>query len=430
MNMDLRKLLSKTKEATRDLALISKEKKKSVLLSLKKILEERKNEVFEENVKDIEAAKKIGRNAAFIDRLSFTDKNFVGMVDSLGDIAKLSSGLGEVIEEREIENGVRLEKIRVPLGVIGIIYESRPNITVEVFALCLMSGNGCVLKGGTDAIRSNRILYKYVQEALEKNGVSKDVVCFLDTTDRAVVTELLKQREFIDVIIPRGGYELVKKVVEESAIPVLYHAEGGARIYVDASADLDMALNICVNAKTNRPATCNSLDTVVVNEKIAERFIPVLVDALDEFNVVIKGDKQTIDIDQRSKIKDQNHSSKPKNINIATDEDFKTEFLDYVVAIKVVRDVDEAIEFIQEYSKKHSEGIVAKDKDVIDKFVKEIDAAALFVNCSTRLHDGGVMGFGAEMGIATGKLHARGPVALKELTTYKWIAWGEGQIKT
>jgi glutamate-5-semialdehyde dehydrogenase len=417
MNQNLQSLLKTIKETTVVLGQLLPAQKKKALLSLKKILQARKVDIFVENKKDIERAGQKGKNAAFVDRLTFTDKIFASMLDSLSEIADLDDPLGEIIEQRIISNGVTFQKVRVPLGVAGIIYESRPNITIEVFALCFKSSNACVLKGGTDAIRSNRILFRCIQKALEENHITKHVVLFLDTTDRMVVTQLLKQREYVDVIIPRGGYELVKKVVEESAIPVLYHSEGGARIYVDESADLAMALSICVNAKTSRPATCNSLDTVVVHEKIAARFLPKLFDRLGEYNVLIKIDK-----------KDQGYSSKLK-VTEVSEEDYKTEFLDYVIAIKIVKGIDEAIGFIQKYSKKHSEGIIAVKKKVIRKFVNSIDAAALFVNCSTRLHDGGVMGFGAEMGIATGKLHARGPVGLKELTTYKWVAYGEGQVR-
>jgi len=434
---DLKSLLVKTKDVSVELGKLSVKRKVEVLEELQRVLRRRKRLVLKANGVDVRQAKKNGKSAAFIDRLTFTDKIFEGMVESLGEIARLSDPVGEVIEKRTIENGVRFEKVRVPLGVIGIIYESRPNLTVEVFALCFKSGNCSVLKGGSDAINSNRILFECVQEALRKFKIDENVVLFVDSTERSVVRSMLKADKHIDVIIPRGGYDLVRSVVEGSNIPVLYHSAGGARIYVDESADLKKAVDICVNAKTSRPGTCNSLDTVVVDEKVVDKFLPKLFEGLSEFDVKVLLDKRYFE--KRSLLRPdfvmaatgkQGYGGQAEfRIVEAREEDYETEFLDYVLAVKVVKGVDESIEFIGRYTKRHSEGIVAEDKRAVKKFVDSIDAAALFVNCSTRLHDGGVMGFGAEMGIATGKLHARGPVGLKELTTYKWIGYGKGEIR-
>ena len=294
--------------------------------------------------------------------------------------------------------GIRLKKVRVPLGVVGIIYESRPNVTLEAAALALKSGNAVILKGGKEAINTNREIVSCIHKAFKKQHLPKEIVLFLDTADRRVVDALIKADKYIDILIPRGGYELVKKVQVNSTIPVLAHSAGGARIYIDKSADINKALRICLNAKINRPATCNSLDTVVVHKGIAGIFLPKFYKLMSQNGVEIRNN-------------------------------YETEFLDKIVAIKVVKDVNGAIRFIKKYSKGHSEGIIAVDKRAIEKFVQEIDAAGLFVNCSTRLHDGFIFGLGAEIGIATAKLHARGPVGLKELTTYKWIAYGKGQIR-
>lgn len=412
--MHLTALLRKTKRAAQKVATLSAQEKNAALVALVKILKENKLSIDAENKKDMARARKNNRTSAFVDRLTITPKRFAEMLRQLKTIARLPDPVGELIEQRTLKNGVLLHKVRVPLGVIGIIYESRPNVTIDVAALCLKSGNACVLKGGTDSLKSNRALVACIHEALEKTAMPQETVTFLDTTNRSVVAKLLHQNDFLDVIIPRGGYELVRKVAEESTIPVLYHAEGGARIYVDESADIDMAVAICVNAKANRPGTCNALDTVLVHQKVAKTFLPLLAKKFAAPNVEIRGDEKTQKIIH----------AKP-----AHKQDFETEFLNLIISIKVVDTPDEALDFIARYSKKHSEGIVAKNASVIKKFISAIDAAALFVNCSTRLHDGGIFGLGAEMGIATGKLHARGPVGLRELTTYKWVAYGKGQVR-
>ncbi|MEK7140942.1 MAG: glutamate-5-semialdehyde dehydrogenase, partial [Patescibacteria group bacterium] len=315
------------------------------------------------------------------------------------------AGIGEIIEERTDKNKLFLKKVRTPLGVIAVIYEARPEVTIDVAALCIKSGNAVILKGGSQALETNKTLYACILAALEKTGIDKETVSFISSNSRRTINWLLKKNEYVDLVIARGGYGLVKAVLNQSTIPVLAHAAGGARIYIDASADLSMAEEIILNAKTSKPATCNSLDTIVVHRNIVNKFIDRITNVLEMQHVKVINDQK------------------------ATEKVWNTEFLGLTVAIKVVKDVKEAVNFINRHSKRHSEGVVAEDKKVIDYFVDSIDAAALFVNCSTRLHDGYVFGLGSEMGISTGKLHARGPVGLKELTTYKWEMYGNGQIR-
>jgi glutamate-5-semialdehyde dehydrogenase len=410
----MEKNLAATKKSALYLATLALKERQAILLSLAALLAKEKKNILAANKKDVLAAKRNKKNAAFVNRLAFTPASFDSMVSQVKDIAKAKEVLGTVLEKKIIAGGVKLTKVSVPLGVIGIIYESRPNVTIDVAALCLMSGNACVLKGGSDAIHTNTILAGLVQRVLRTHKVPSAAVYFIESTDRSLVDTMIKAHQYIDVLIPRGGYNLVQKIVDEAKIPVLYHASGGARIYVDASANLSQAINICVNAKTSRPATCNSADNVLVHEKVAKEFIPKLVSELQKKNVEIRGDAAT---------------RKISPVLSATEKDYATEFLDYIITIKIVKNVDQAIDHIHAYTKRHSEGLVAKDKKVITKFIESIDAAGLFINCSTRLHDGGVFGLGAEMGVATGKLHARGPVGLRELTTYKWVAYGNGQIR-
>ena len=295
-----------------------------------------------------------------------------------------------------------MRKIRVPLGVIAVIYESRPEVTIDVAALCVKSGNVVILKGGSEAIHTNTVLYRCIRTALQQSGFPNHTVSFISTSDRRVTNALLKQHEYVDVVIARGGYDLVKTVLRTSTIPVLAHAAGGARIYIDKSARLSIANRIIINAKTSKPSACNSLDTIVIHQDIASRFLPQIVKLLKRRHVTI---------------------------NIIPEQNWDTEFLRLTIGIKVVKNKEEAVDFINRHSKRHSEGIVATDKTTIDYFLHSVDAAALFVNCSPRLHGGYVFGLGSEIGIATAKLHARGPVGLKELTTYKWHVYGNGHIR-
>lgn len=407
-------LAKQAKRASEKLLILSAQEKKAALLELAELFKKKSNEILKANAKDVRKAKIQKLDNAFIDRLILTEQRVKEQVEAVRKIAKLKDLIGEILEKRVLENGIRLEKIRVPLGVIFVIYESRPNVTMDAIALCLKSSNAVILKGGSEAQSTNAVLVKLAKESLTKFGVN-EAIQFVDISDRRAIKKLLKLDQYIDVVIPRGGYNLVKTVLENSAIPVLSHAEGINHIFVDKEADLEIAEKICLNAKTNRPGTCNAVDVLLVHRDIAERFLKSFAQRLEKARVKIKGDTEARKIIQAKKAKVQ---------------DWKTEFLNLVLAIKVVANIDEAIEFINHYGSGHSEGIVSKNKTTNKKFIKRVDSAAIFVNCSTRLHDGGIFGIGAEMGIATGKLHARGPVGLKELTTYKWILKGNGQVRT
>jgi len=367
--------------------------------NLAEILIKNKINIILANKKDIKKARENNLSDIFIQRLILDESGLDKIIDKLNDIQKLKSGLGEIIEERVTKEKLHLQKIRVPLGVVAIIYEARPEVTIDVAALCIKSGNAAILKGGSEALCTNKILYQCVLDSLIKSNFPKESIGFISTSNRKIISNILKHNESIDLVIARGSYEMVKAIQSQSTIPVLAHSAGGSRIYVDKSANLIKAINILVNAKVNKPSACNSLDTIILHKKIASKFIPHITNSLEKYGVkIIKND-------------------------------WSREFLDLKVSIKIVNGVDEAIKFINKYSKQHSEGIIATDKKVIEEFTNSVDSAALFINCSPRLHDGYVFGLGSEMGIATGRLHARGPVGLRELTIYKWRVYGNGQIR-
>jgi glutamate-5-semialdehyde dehydrogenase len=366
------------------------------------------------NTRDVRDAKKKGLPAAFVERLVLDKKGVKLLTLKLKDIKKLKSGLGEVIEQRKEKAGFTLRKVRVPLGVLLVIYEARPEVTIDVAALCVKSGNAAILKGGSEALRTNAVLYDCITSALKKSKLSTDSVTLVQSKNRSVTNQLLLERENIDLVIARGSYGMVKAVLAQSSIPVLAHAAGGARIYVDKTADLKMAEKILINAKVTKPSACNTLDTVLIHKGIAKRFVPQMVKAFVSEGVVVKGDAESVRL---------------APIVRATAKDWDTEFLGLTVALKVVSGVEDAVRFTNTHSKRHTEGIVAKNEKTIRTFTQGVDAAALFVNASTRLHDGYVFGLGSEMGISTEKLHARGPVGLKELTTYRWEVYGKGTIR-
>lgn len=380
-------LLSQTSERSRNLC----------LLKLAKILHSKQKKIILANKLDLLNAQKRKQPVAMIERLKFDAKRIIHTIHEIQAIIKLDSGIGKVLETRILDRELKLQKVAAPLGVILIIYESRPEVTIDVAALCIKSGNGGILKGGSEAMHTNKVLYACIVEALRKSKLDEHTITFVKGRDET--KKLLQENDFIDLVIARGGYAMVKTVQAESKIPVLAHSSGGARIYVDQSANTTIATKIIINAKTSNPATCNSLDTIVVHEKIAKTFIPHIVKELQKRKVKIVKDHWT------------------------------TEFLALQLSIKVVRNLEEAIIFINRYGKHHSEGIVAGNRKMIRVFTKAVDAAAIFVNCSTRLHDGYIFGLGSEMGIATGKLHARGPVGLRELLTYTWHMYGNGQIR-
>lgn len=415
MNQQLDKKLKLAKKASLQIAKLNSEKKKNLFIAIAENIKKYKKEIFSANELDVIQAKEAGKAKAFIDRLTFSEKEFFGMIVQLKTIANLKDVIGEVIQDRILANGVCLKKIRFPIGVIAVIYESRPNVTIDAAALCLKSGNAVVLKGGSEAIHTNRILIQCIYKALEKFSIAKEAVMFMDNADHKIIEEMLTRNYLIDVVIPRGGYKLTQKVAQKSLIPILYHASGGARMYVDKSANIEQALKICINSKTNRTGVCNALDAVLVHKKIAENFLTRLDILLEN-----KGFEVRADIKAKEYMK---HAKKAKK------EDFSTEFLDSILAVKVVANAKEALAFIKSYTHGHTEVLAAEDQKIISAFVQEIDASVLMINCSSRLNDGKEFGMGAEIGIATGKLHARGPVGIQELTTYKWIAYGKGQIK-
>lgn len=404
--------LEKVKKAKISLSQLDENKKNVFLQELALTLINNKKNILKANKKDIESAVKNNLSQAFIKRLNLEDVEFTGIINKLTNLEKLDSGVGSVIERRRLKNGVLLKKVVVPIGTILVIYESRPEVTIDVAALCIKSGNCALLKGGSEARHTNKALFNAITEALAKVHIDGNAIRLIE--GRTFLKALLKRNEYIDLVIARGSYNLIKKIQKLSSIPVLAHAAGGARIYVDISAHLSHALDVLVNAKISNPAACNSLDTILIHKDISGTFILKLIHRLQSFKVEVIGDA---------------YISKLMNVKRIGNNDWTTEFLGLKVSIKMVKNSNEAIEFINIYSKNHSEGIIAEDKKVINTFTKSIDAAALFINCSTRFNDGYEFGLGSEMGIATGKLHARGPVGLKELTIYKWEAYGNGQIR-
>ena len=368
------------------------------------------------NALDLQAGKDNGLSSAMLDRLKLDDKRIQSMADSVRQVADQTDPVGRILEGRVLPNGIQLQKVRVPIGVILIIFESRPNVTSDAAALCLKSGNAVILRGGKEAVNSNKAIATCVQAGLKDAGIDQYAVQLVPTTDRAAVGELLRKQGQIDVCIPRGGESLIRAVVEQSHIPVIKHYAGNCHVYVDAECDDRMAVDICVNAKTQRPGVCNSAETILIHKDAADRgLLKGLGRALTDRGVEIRGCDRT-----RKDIPD----AKP-----ATEDDWHEEYLDLIVAVRVVDSLDQAIEHINQYGSKHTDAIVTSRLDSADAFVKRVDTANVFVNCSTRFSDGGVYGLGAEIGISTDKLHARGPMGADDLTTYKWVAYGTGQIR-
>jgi len=364
---------------------------------------------------DVKNAIKNNCSSAFIDRLTLTGERISKVLKGIEVVKNLPDPIGEKISETVRPNGLKIEKIRTPIGVIGIIYESRPDVTVEAGILCLKSGNCVILRGGKEAKHSNKILVSLIKKSLAEAGLSEDMIHLISSGGRKAVKYLLSLNKYIDLIIPRGGESLIKTVVEESTIPVIKHYKGVCHTYVDRDADLNMALNVCYNAKVQRPATCNAMETLLVHKDIAPSFLPLMAKMFKQAQVEMRGCKRTLEI--------------LPYINKATEEDWSTEYLDLIISIKIVDSIDEAIDHINRYGTMHSEAIVTNNRDAVIKFFKEVDAAVLFHNASTRFTDGGEFGMGAEIGISTDKIHARGPMGLVELTTYKYLIYGNGQIR-
>ena len=405
----------KAKAAAVVLATLSTPVKNKALLVSADALMAAMDDILAKNKEDVDAALASGIKGAFIDRLTLTEARVADMADGLRQVAKLDDPVGEVLSMKKLDNGLVVGQKRVPMGVIGIIFEARPNVTADAFGLCLKAGSAVILRGGKEAFKTNHAVVNAIRSALAVEGLPEDAVQMVPDTSRETANEMMRLNGYLDVLIPRGGAGLINSVVQNSTVPVIQTGVGNCHVYVDENADFEKAVKIVINAKTQRPGVCNACESLLVHEKIAEAFLPAVGKALQEKKVEIRGDEAT------QKLVDGSIA--------ATEEDWGTEYADYILSTKVVKDLDEAIEHIRKYSTGHSEAIVTENYTNAQRFLNEVDAAAVYVNASTRFTDGGQFGFGAEIGISTQKLHARGPMGLKELTTTKYIIYGDGQIR-
>ena len=401
-------------EAKYELQKLIADKKNHALHVVAHALIEQSNLIMKENEKDIVRGEERGMHPGLIDRLRLTLDRIQGMAEGLKQVADLPDPIGELLETIERPNGLKIEKRRVPMGVIGIMYESRPNVTADAFGLCFKSGNAVILKGGSDAICSNMAITKVIRQALKEEGITENAIQLIESTDREVVKEFMRLKEYVDLLIPRGGAGLIKSVVENSTIPVIETGTGNCHIFVDKFADLEKAVPIIINAKTQRIGVCNACESLVIHEGVKDKLLPSLAAALREHHVEIRGDEKIQQVIECIP---------------ATEEDYGTEYLDYIISMKTVSSVEEAIAHINRYSTRHSESILTENKENAEKFLDGVDAACVYVNASTRFTDGFEFGFGAEIGISTQKLHARGPMGLRELTSYKYRIIGNGQIR-
>jgi glutamate-5-semialdehyde dehydrogenase len=413
--MKPKELAQKTKAASGILSHAPTEKKNSILMILEGLIAEKQEYLFNENMKDIESAQKEGLPKSMVDRLRIDGKTIREMQASIRDVVALPDPVGEIVKLWNRPNKLLVGRMRIPIGVILVIYESRPNVTIEAFSLCLKSGNCVILKGGSEAYHSNLALFGLIVESLEKGGITADAAQFVGTGDRAYIYELLKLDDYIDLIIPRGGEALIRSVVEKSRIPVLKHYKGVCHIYVDEWANPDLAYKVCLNAKAQKPATCNAMETLLIHKSVAKTFLPEMADVLHKQGVTIKGCGKTVKI--------------LKGIEKAKEQDWYEEYLDLTLSIKIVQDMDEAVSHIRKYGSDHTDAIVTANYDNAWRFLREVNSSCVLVNASTRLNDGYQLGLGAEMGISTTKLHAFGPMGLEELTVNKFIAFGDGQLR-
>ena len=413
--MKLEEIGSRAKEVSRVLNNLGSTPKNEGLKAVAQALLDGKDKILEANQKDVQAALAKGMNPGLVDRLSLNDARIQAMAEGLLQVASLDDPVGEVISMKPRPNGLLIGQKRVPLGVIGMIYEARPNVTADAFGLCFKSGNAVILKGGSDALESNKAIVVQIREGLKSAGLPEDAVQLIESTDREVTRQFMRLNDYLDVLIPRGSAGLIRSVEENSTVPVIETGTGNCHIFVDESADLDMALNIIFNAKTQRIGVCNACESLVVHRAVAEELLPLLKARLDEKQVEIRADKEACAL--------------VDGFVPAAEEDWGREYLDYILSLKLVDSIDEAIAHINRYNTKHSEAIITSDYANAQRFLNEIDAAAVYVNASTRFTDGFEFGFGAEIGISTQKLHARGPMGLKELTTTKYIIYGNGQVR-
>ncbi len=413
--VDLNRMGKKAVSVKYELQKLSSPKKRQALEAVAEGLIADAETILAENAKDIERGEENGMHPGMIDRLRLTDDRIRSMAEGLRQVAELEDPVGEVLETFTRPNGLKITKKRVPFGVVGIIYESRPNVTADAFGLCFQSVNAVILKGGSDALQSNKAITGSIRRVLEECGVNADAVQLIETADREITSQFMKLNQYVDVLIPRGGAGLIRSVVENSTIPVIETGTGNCHIYVDEYADLDQALPIIINAKTQRIGVCNACESLVIHRALKDSFLSKLAQALREKNVEMRGDEEVCGV--------------IGDALAATEEDYGKEYLDYILSIKIVSNIDEAIAHINQYSTRHSEAILTKNEENARKFLNEVDAACVYANASTRFTDGFEFGFGAEIGISTQKMHARGPMGLKELTSYKYTIEGTGQIR-
>lgn len=407
--------------ASRRLAATSADVKNKALHGIADAIEANKQSILRANEQDLEAAKRDGLDFQMLERMTLNNARVKDMADAARNIAALEDPIGEVLEHRELPNGLQLERVRVPLGVIGVIYESRPNVTIDIATLCLKSGNGVVLRGGKECILTNTVLAGIVKNAIEQAGIPADAIQFVESTDRALVAEMLNMDDVIDLMIPRGSANLVNFVGENAKMPAITGGVGVCHTYVDADAKLEDALAIVVNAKVQRPTVCNALDTVLVHQAVAREFLPKLASEFGVQKVELRADSRSMSV--------LDALASGAQIAPAKSDDFGTEFLSLIASVKIVDSIDEALDHIGTYGSGHSEAIVSNDAEAVEKFLNEADAGAVFANTSTRFNDGAEFGLGAEVAISTNKLHARGPMGLKEITSYKWKVRGQGQVR-
>ena len=405
----------KAKEASYILGNLSSKDKNDALYAMADSLIKNSQVIIEANKKDLEASRAKGTSESMLDRLALNAARIEGMANGLRQVASLEDPVGEVLGMWTRPNGLQIGKKRVPMGVIGIIYEARPNVTSDAAGLCFKSGNAVILRGGSEAINSNKAVTTALREGLKSVGLVEDAVQLVEDTSREVATEMMKLNDYIDILIPRGGAGLIKAVVNNATVPVIETGTGNCHIYVDEDCDFEMAKNIIINAKTSRPSVCNAAEKLLINEKVAGKFMPIIFEALREKDVEIRGDESLKALDD--------------SVILASEEEWYNEYLDYTIGVKIVKDINEAINHINKFGSGHSEAIVTKSYEASQAFLQKVNAAAVYVNASTRFTDGEEFGFGAEIGISTQKLHARGPMGLKELTTVKYIIFGNGQIR-
>ena len=412
-NYNLNEVLASCKKASIELAKLTSEERNQCLKNIKKALIENSSFIIEENKKDIDNAINNNYKQSLIDRLKLDEDRIKKIADSIDDIINLDEVVNITLDKWTRPNGLTIEKISVPFGVIGVIFESRPNVSVDISVLCLKTANACVLKGGKEAINSNMALVKVMRKAIE-NIVDSNCICLIESTSREVTNELLTKKEYIDCLIPRGGAGLINFVVSNSKIPYIETGAGNCHLYVHKDADLDKAIEIAINAKYQRPSVCNAIEGILVDEEIKDKFLPLLYNTFKKLNIEMRGDFQVREV---------------IDCNEASDKDFDTEYNDYIVSIKCVKDLDEAIDFINLHSTHHSDCIITENNDAALRFLNEINSACVYHNASTRFSDGGEFGFGAEIGISTQKMHARGPMGLKEICSYKYKIYGNGQVR-